>query len=660
MRVTERLIYNNFINNIDKIDSNISNVNDQLATGRRLLSPSSDPIALSQVLGISTDIDVFDNYSKNIDTIIAHLNVADNSIQNARDELVKIKNLAITGANGINDSDSYNALADNVYQDLLSLKNIANSSFEGKYIFAGTKSDKPAIVSKAQSAAFVSSAGTLPTGVAVSVSKQFADLYQLEDGRYTISYNSATSTISLTDSNGNTINIDSDGRDTSMTDHNDLAASATVDGKKPINYDTGLGIKLVTSSKPTDNFSITFDYHKGGDFLYQGNDTPMQAAIGKGMNLPFTITGADTFKPVKQILGSFNTLTDDSTGNTATKDTKITDLRFGNNAIVDPSTISFSGKDHTGLNIVSSSPNGLDSSSTVSDLLRVIEKSYGGSVAADFKDGKIILTDKRGGKSQFDFQFTDSASRILFGNFQTEKTGSGYDLFRIGSDLKDALSSGNTKGVVGTASNWSGASTVKVKTDGIYDGAIDDKWTFTVASGTEIPPTPGSGATTIKVTDSKNNPVATIDFTSDATTVKDKNGNTLSTTSAAYKDGDILHLPHGVDISFSNLSAGSLSSNDSFSVNLANKVQSSIGLIDKYLPQLESSLSKIGSLTNRAQAQKNRIATITISDKKEKSALSDADYASVISQYKQLQVVMQATLASMSQINQLNLFNYFK
>ncbi len=658
MRVTERLIYNNFINNIDKIDSNISNVNDQLATGRKLLSPSSDPIALSQALSISTDIGVFDNYSKNIDAIIAHLNVADNSIQNARDELVKIKNLAITGANGINDADSYNALADNVYQDLLSLKNIANSSFEGKYIFSGTKSDKPAIVSKAKSAVFVSSAGTLPTGAAVSVSKQFADLYQLEGGQYTISYNSATSTISLTDSDGNTINIDSDGRDTSMTDHNDLATSAVVEKTKPLNYDTGLGVKLVTSSAPTADFSITFNYDKGGDFLYQGNDTPMQAAIGKGMNLPFTVTGADTFKPVKQTLGSFNTLIDDSTGNTATKDTKITDLRFGNNAIADPSTISFSGKDHTGLDIASSVSNGLDSSSTVSDLLKAIEKSYGGSVAADFKDGKIILSDKRGGKSQFDFQFTDSASRILFGNFQTEKTGSGYDLFRIGSDLKDALSSGNTKGVVGTASDWSGASTVKVKADGIYDGAIDDKWTFSVTSGTKIPPV--SGTTTIKVTDSKNNPVATIDFTSGATTVKDKNGNTLYTTSAAYSDGEILHLPHGVDISFSNLSAGSLSSNDSFSVNLANKVQSSIGLIDKYLPQLESSLSKIGSLTNRAQAQKNRIATITISDKKEKSSLMDADYASVISQYKQLQVVMQATLSSMAQINQLNLFNYFK
>ncbi len=658
MRITDRLIYNNFINNINKVEQQISNVNDELATGRKLLSPSSDPIALVRALSIGNEINLFDGYGKNIDTAISHLNVADSSIQSARNELLKIKNLAISGANGTNDADSYNALADSVYQSLLLLKNIANSNFEGKYIFAGTKTDRPAIASKVQSAAFVSDTGTVPAGAAVSVSKRFADLYQLTDGNYTISFDSVTSKISLTDSNGNPINIDTDGRDTSLTDHNNLASTAVVDGSKPIGYDTGLGVKLISDAAPAADFSITFNYHKGGNFLYQGNDTAMQAAIGKGLSLPFTVTGAETFKPVKQSLSSFDLLTDASTGKTATKSTKLTDLRFFGNEIADPSTISFAGTNHTGAVVNSASPNTLGSNSTVSDLLKTIENSYGNSVTADFKDGKIILSDKRGGESQFTFRFTDTGSKNLFGNFQTEKSGKGYDLFRIGANLRDALKNGNKEGIVGTPSAWSGSSTVTMKTGGVYDGATDNRWSFTTISGTQIPPT--TGTTTIDITDNKNNRVAAIDFTASSTIVKDKDGNTLSTTSAAYSDGEILNLPHGVNISFSNITAGILSGGDHFSVNLANKVQSSIGLIDKYLPELEDSLSEIGSLTNRAEAQKNRIATMTISDKKEKSSLTDADYAAVISQYKQLQIIMQATLSSMAQISQLNLFNFLK
>ncbi len=659
MRITEGMIYNNFLSNINKIDEQINNVNNEIATGRKILSPSSDPISLTKALNINSELNMFSSYTKNINTSVSNLNAADSSLQNANNELMNIKNLAIQGANGTNDSDSYNALADNVDQELELLKNIANSSFEGKYIFSGTKSDKPAIAAKNQSAAFVSSTGTLPTNAQVSISKQFADLYQLANGKYTISFNSATSEISLTDSNGNRINIDENGRDTSMTDHNNLVSAVTIDNTKKMTYDTGLGIKLTSSAKPAADFSITFDYKKGGNFLYQGNDTAMQAAIGKGLHLPFTVTGAETFKPIKQSLGSFNQLTDISTGKTATNSTKLTNLRFGNNLIPDPSTISFSGTDHTGINVNSPIPNGLNSNSTVSDLLTAVEKSYGNSVTADFKDGKIVLTDKRGGKSQFEFGFTDASSgtpnQNLFGNFQTDSSGRGYDLFRIGSDLKDALKNNNQLGVVGTASDWTSSSTAAKTMSGIYDGGADDKWTFTSEAGGTIPPT--TGTTTIKITDNKNNPVAAIDFTASSTTVKDKDGNILSTTSAAYSSGDILQLPHGVNISFS---TGAITSGDSFSVNLANKVQSSIGLIDKYSTQLESSLSKVGSLTNRGEAQKTRMSALTISDKTEKSSLMDADYASVISQNSQLQIVLQATLSSMAQINQLNLFNFIK
>ncbi len=663
MRITEGLIYNNFLSNINRIEEQINNTSNQLATGRRILSPSSDPISLTKALNINSEINLFDGYTKNVNTSVSYLNASDSSLQNARDELMNMENIAIEGANGINDQDSYNAFADSVGQKLQLLKNIANSNFEGNYIFSGTKSEKPAITSQNQSAAFVSSTGILPTDAQVSVSKQFADLYQLADGEYTISFDSSTNKIKLINSSGNTINIDTNGRDTAMTDHNNIAADAVVNGTKALNYDTGLGIKLTTSVAPTADFSITFDYKKGGDFLYQGNDTAMQTIIGRGLNLPFTVTGAEAFKPIKQSLGSFNRLTDVSTGKTATKSTKLINLRFAGNAVADPSTISFSGTDHTGISVSSPSANGLNSNSTVSNLLTAIEKSYGESVTADFQDGKIVLTDKRGGASHFTFSFTDTSvnnpNKDLFGNFQTDTSGRGYDLFRIGSDLENALNAGNNRsGVVGVASKWAGISTVTKKMSGIYNGEVDDKWTFSSAAGGKIPP--ASGTTTIKVTDNKNNAVAAIDFTATATVVKDKDGNTLSTTSAAYSDGEILNLPNGVNISFSNITAGTLLSGDSFSVNLANKVQSSIRLIDKYTPQLASSLSKVGSLTNRGEAQKTRMSAMTISDKKEKSSLMDVNYATVISQYKQLQIILQATLSSMAQISQLNLFNFIK
>ncbi len=139
MRITEGMIYNNFLSNINKIDEQINNVNNEIATGRKILSPSSDPISLTKALNINSELNMFSSYTKNINTSVSNLNAADSSLQNANNELMNIKNLAIQGANGTNDSDSYNALADNVDQELELLKNIANSSFEGNIFLAEQK-----------------------------------------------------------------------------------------------------------------------------------------------------------------------------------------------------------------------------------------------------------------------------------------------------------------------------------------------------------------------------------------------------------------------------------------------------------------------------------------------------------------------------------------
>jgi flagellar hook-associated protein 3 FlgL len=119
----------------------------QMATGDRIILPSDDPISSVRLLRIAREESSLAQYQTNIANLSGRLSAAETNLKAASDTILNVRDLLLWAANGTNDQAALESMAG----ELASLEETILSYFntrdeEGRYLFSGTKSDKPAIV----------------------------------------------------------------------------------------------------------------------------------------------------------------------------------------------------------------------------------------------------------------------------------------------------------------------------------------------------------------------------------------------------------------------------------------------------------------------------------------------------------------------------------
>ena len=88
MRVTNHMVTNSSLRNMQKSMQRVSNLNQQVTTGKKISAPSEDPVVAIRALKLRTTCDQLDQYkTKNIPDAISWLDTTQTSIQNIYDRL---------------------------------------------------------------------------------------------------------------------------------------------------------------------------------------------------------------------------------------------------------------------------------------------------------------------------------------------------------------------------------------------------------------------------------------------------------------------------------------------------------------------------------------------------------------------------------------------
>ncbi len=127
-----------------QIGSEIGEVNEQIATGKKINRPSDDAGKIAQLHSVRQALENQDVYADNGGQAEQLLNVADTTINELHSTLVEARETAIQFANETYTSDQRAQAAtivDSLWEQALSL---ANTRFEDRYIFAGDKYDAEA------------------------------------------------------------------------------------------------------------------------------------------------------------------------------------------------------------------------------------------------------------------------------------------------------------------------------------------------------------------------------------------------------------------------------------------------------------------------------------------------------------------------------------
>jgi len=115
----------------------------RMSTGRRVNAPSDDPAAAAAMVDNDASQARNDVYTRNADTLQERLQTADSTLNSVVTALQRAMTLGVQGANGTLSPQDQQAIAAEVGGIRAEILGLANSSFQGSFLFAGTNDTQP-------------------------------------------------------------------------------------------------------------------------------------------------------------------------------------------------------------------------------------------------------------------------------------------------------------------------------------------------------------------------------------------------------------------------------------------------------------------------------------------------------------------------------------
>lgn len=143
MRITNKVLTNNFINNLNRNSVQLSKLQNQLASGKEIEKPSDDPMGVSKIMNLTRDIDRREQYTKNMDDAIGWNNMTDTAMENISNSLQRLREITVQAANGTYSVSDKQQLLEEADQLIQQIAQDGNTMYDGRYIFAGNKIKNP-------------------------------------------------------------------------------------------------------------------------------------------------------------------------------------------------------------------------------------------------------------------------------------------------------------------------------------------------------------------------------------------------------------------------------------------------------------------------------------------------------------------------------------
>jgi len=141
MRVTDKILQNNFLANLSFSTERLYESVTRVLTNKRVNKPSDDPVGVLNSLAIRTRIKYIEQYQRNISRTKALMQNTESVVNQLSEIFQHVTSLAVQGASdSYGEQDKY-SISYEVNQLLEQVYNASNTRSESMYIFAGTRND---------------------------------------------------------------------------------------------------------------------------------------------------------------------------------------------------------------------------------------------------------------------------------------------------------------------------------------------------------------------------------------------------------------------------------------------------------------------------------------------------------------------------------------
>jgi flagellar hook-associated protein 3 FlgL len=138
IRVSTNTIFDQGVYNMQTRSAQVLKTQDQIASGRRVLTPADDPVSAARALEVSQSKAITEQHQRNGDSANTALGLSENALASVTKLLQDVKTLTVNAGDGALTETDLNSIATNLkarYSELLGLANTTDGN--GLYLFSG-------------------------------------------------------------------------------------------------------------------------------------------------------------------------------------------------------------------------------------------------------------------------------------------------------------------------------------------------------------------------------------------------------------------------------------------------------------------------------------------------------------------------------------------
>ncbi len=138
IRIATKWMYDQGVDSIQQQQAALVKTQEQLATGRRMLTPSDDPVASAEVVRTMQAQGLNDQYARNQSTLKSRLDLSESVISSITDAYQQARSSLVEAGNGTLSDQDRVVIAkqlQSTYQQLIGLAN--SKGGDGKYLYSG-------------------------------------------------------------------------------------------------------------------------------------------------------------------------------------------------------------------------------------------------------------------------------------------------------------------------------------------------------------------------------------------------------------------------------------------------------------------------------------------------------------------------------------------
>ena len=138
MRVSTNILFNGGRDAIQRQYADMFRTQQQLATGKRLVSPSDDPVAAARAVEVSQSQSVNAQYRENQTYALNALRFSEGTLSSVSDTLIYVRTRMLEAGNPLHGQGERDAIAADLRAQFEQLRSLANTrDAEGNFIFSG-------------------------------------------------------------------------------------------------------------------------------------------------------------------------------------------------------------------------------------------------------------------------------------------------------------------------------------------------------------------------------------------------------------------------------------------------------------------------------------------------------------------------------------------